>query len=353
MANKQEESEVFTIRKAVRRATPQLMAIWGPTFSGKTYSALLVAAGLALPGQKIGMIDSENGRGSAFSDDELIRKVMPQGYDVIELDPPFHPKRYIAAIRQFEREGYSIVVTDSASHAWTGEGGGLDMKERDKGWQNAKLWTKRLLAAYCYSPCHHLVCLRAQEKTKIVGSGSGQQYIALGVLPLCEKSFPFDLGLAFSVEGEVDGKAATHLATPIKWPKVMNSLFQNWKPQLLTSEIGRKIRELNDAGADSDLAIRLVKQARSTAEDGIEAYKTFFAALTKEQKKIVEPYHADNKLAAETVDRESAGRRVENLPDPIEQVLGTKMDCGGATYVVVDSDDGYRWEKVAGETVAT
>lgn len=346
MARQEEQTETFTIRKATRRATPQLMAIWGPTFSGKTYSALLVAAGMVLPGQKIGMIDSENGRGSAFGDDELLMRVMPQGYDVIEIDPPFHPRRYISAIHQFEQAGYSLIVTDSASHAWAGEGGGLDMKEQDKGWANSKLWQKRLLSAYLYSPCHHIVCLRAQDKVKIVGRGRDQEYIQLGVLPICERNFPFDLGLCFSVEGEIDGKPATHLAQARKWPKVMNPLFDNWKPQLLSPEVGVKIREWNERGAESLPLDRLVKQAKATAEEGMQSYKAFFESLTPAQRKSVTPQHSANKAIAEAADREAASAEpdeVDTLPDPVEQVEGKKVRCKGQTWEARHGDIGSQW----------
>jgi hypothetical protein len=347
MAN-DSSGEKFAIRKATRRATPQLLAIWGPTFSGKTYSALLVAAGLVKPGQKVGFVDTENGRGSAFADDEHLAKVLPQGYDVIEIDPPFHPKRYIAAIHQFENEGYSLVITDSASHAWSGEGGALDMKEKDKGWANAKLWNKRLLAAYCYSPIHHVVCLRAQEKTKIVGSGRDQQYIPLGVMPICEKTFPFDLGLAFSVEGEIEGRPATHLATPVKWPRVMNPLFADWRPQLLTPEIGRKIQQWNESGVLEDPTERLQKRAHAAAEEGVESYRAFFTSLTAAQKQSLKPHHEANKAAAEQVDKAipafgSEHNHVE-WPDSFD---GPTLRWNGELYEFNDESGNYKKVEVA------
>jgi len=343
-ASADEQVETFAIRKATRRAVPQLMAIWGPTFSGKTYGALLVAAGMVKPNEKVGFIDTENGRGSAFADDSAICKLLPQGYDVIEIDPPFHPKRYIAAIRQFEQEGYSLVITDSGSHAWSGEGGGLDMKEHDKGWQKAKLWSKRLVSAYCFSPIHHIVCLRAQEKVKVLDGG--KTYVPLGVLPICEKSLPFDLGLCFSVDGEIDGKPATHLARPVKWPKVMEPIFGGWKPQLLTPEIGRLIREWNDTGTSGAVDDRIIKQSRSVAMEGMDAYKKFFAGITAAQRKFLGPYHAENKAIAEQVDRDEAIQEVDALPDAVELTIGSKLRCGGKIHEVFDDgDEGYRWRE--------
>ena len=297
MTHQETAEEAFEVKKAVRHAVPQIMSIWGVTFSGKTFGAIMVAAGLVKMGGKVGVIDTENGRFSAYADDPDVQRVLPQGCYVIDLHPPFHPKRYIAAIHQLERDGCEVIIIDSGSHAWSEEGGALDMKERDKGWVQAKLWTKRFLAAIRYSNSHVIVALRAQEKTKILGTGKDQKYIPLGILPICDKAFPYDLGLAFSVDGEVDGKPATHLATPVKWPKAMNSLFNDWMPQLLTPEVGRKIREWNESGTAQDQWEPTRKRARATAEEGITAYKAFCASLTAPAKKAMGKALYDELLA--------------------------------------------------------
>lgn len=302
-----EELEFFEIKLAVRHAVPQLIAIAGPSFSGKTFGALLLASGLVDVGAKIGLIDTENGRGSVYADDPMIRKVLPQGFYIIELHPPFHPKRYIAANKALEQFGCELIITDSGSHAWEGEGGALDMKEEDKGWNKAKLWTKRYLMALRYSNVHQIVCLRAQEKTKVIGSGKDQQYISLGMMPVCEKTFTFDLGVLIYVEGEVEGRPATHLATPRKWPGGMNSLFNDWKPQLLTPEVGRRIRAWNESAEIESANDRLLREARAAAAQGTVPYQAFYAALPSDKKRwLVAGEHERLKKMAATADAERA-----------------------------------------------
>jgi hypothetical protein len=325
-----EEQEVFEIRRAVRRRVPQIMAIYGPTFSGKTYGALLLAAGLIEPGERIGFIDTENGRGLMYADDPDIQRLYPDSYDVIELHPPFHPRRYIAANRQLVESGCALVITDSGSHAWEGEGGCQDIKEQDKAWNNAKLWNKRFSAALRYSPAHQIVCLRAQEKTKVVDkkdSPTGKQlYIPLGIMPICEKSFPFDLGLSFEVEGEIEGRPATHFAHPKKWPKAMNGLFNNWEPQLLTVEVGRRIREWNNSAGKETHSDVLRKQARAAAYEGMDAYAAFFGSLSVADKKIIfDTDHATNKANAQQIDIETAARNQES-EDPESPQPNTEAD---------------------------
>jgi hypothetical protein len=325
MAQQQESPEVFAIRKAVRRRTPQIFGIYGLQFSGKTFGAFMIAAGLAKPGAKIGFIDTENGRGSAFADDPDVMREIPQGYSVIELHAPFHPRRYVDAIKQFEREGVELLIIDSVSHAWDAEGGAQDMKEKDKGWKNAKLWSKRLKFAITYSQMDIIVCLRATEKTKIIGEGRDQKYIPLGVMPICEKSLPYDLSVSIRVEGSIDGKPATHLATPDKWQKGLNWFFDNWTPQLLTPDIGRKIREWNDGGAAQSDGELIQKQARYAAEQGTVAYGAYYASLTTGQKKIIfDSTHAANKKISAQADADAA--ETESDDDPITSPFARFID---------------------------
>lgn len=306
MAKQEDQPEVFEIRKAVRHATPQMMAISGPAFSGKTFGAIMLASGLVEPGGKIGVIDTENGRFSQYADDPDVIRAVPQGFELIELHPPFHPKRYIAANQALERAGCSLIITDSGSHGWDGLGGAQDMKEEDKGWKNAKLWTRRWSAAMSYSDAHQIVCLRAQEKTKIVGTGRAQEYVPLGMAAIAEKNFLFNLGLYFLVEGEIDNKPATHLAKPVKWPKAMNGLMGSWVPQLLTPDVGRKIREWNNSGVKESPIARLLKRASLVALDGESAYMAFFESLNDKLKKVlVEQTHAGNLEIARNADAQS------------------------------------------------
>src|SRR5438128_2317445 len=107
----------FEIHRATKRRAKLRLGMSGPAGSGKTYSALLIASGL---GGRIGMIDTEHGSGDLYAD------LLPEGYDVLPLTPPFTPARYIEAIHALEQSGVQTIIVDSLSHAWAGEGGSLD-----------------------------------------------------------------------------------------------------------------------------------------------------------------------------------------------------------------------------------
>lgn len=300
------DDEEFEVKPVVRHKVPQVIGIQGKQFSGKTFSALMLAAGLVKPGGKIGVIDTENGRLSQYADDPDVMRLIPQGLIGIELNPPYHPKRYVGAYKALLRAGADLAIVDSGSHAWEGEGGALDIKEKDRGWANAKKWSKRYKNTLIYSPIDVIICLRAAEKVRVEGEGKKQKYIPIGEHPICEKNLPYDLSVQFSVAGEIDGQPATHFATPKKWQKGLGWLFNTWQPQYLTPEIGRKIREWNDSGSALPAGDRIKKQAQAAAANGMDDYQEFFKSLSlADRKMLIESgAHEENKRMAKTADDE-------------------------------------------------
>lgn len=105
-------------QRAERKRVKLKIAITGPSGSGKTYSALELATGL---GQKIALIDTENDSASLYSDRFV--------FDTLVIDPPYTVQKYLEAIKAAEAEGYEVLVIDSISHAWAGDGGLLAKKE--------------------------------------------------------------------------------------------------------------------------------------------------------------------------------------------------------------------------------
>jgi hypothetical protein len=292
------------IRKAVRKSVPLIMSVSGTSGSGKTYSALLLAAGLAGPNGRVGLIDTENGRGCFYADSPGIVAALPQGFEIMDLDAPFTPARYIEAIDAMEKAGVNVLVIDSGSHEWEGTGGCSDMAAADKGrWNKAKQANKRYVYRLLYSTMHVIVCLRAREKSKIIPkneSASGkEEVISLGVLPIAEKSFVFEMLLSLQLDEH------THHAIPVKVPEPLASLFPGGR--LITKADGERIRQWNETGSTGDASERLKKQARAAAEDGMSAYTAFYSGLSAPQKKIIfDSTHAENKLIAERADNERA-----------------------------------------------
>lgn len=168
----------FELVEATRQGVKPLVGFYGKSGGGKTMSALLFARGLVGPTGKIGLIDTENRRGSIFFD------LIPGGFKVVNMDAPFSPARYVEAIAFLESSGVDCVVIDSMSHSWDGEGGVLDMQEAElqrmagdnwqkreackmAAWIQPKMQSKRMVQRILRSKLPLLCCLRGHEKTQI------------------------------------------------------------------------------------------------------------------------------------------------------------------------------------------
>lgn len=105
-------------QKATRSQLKARVAFAGPTGAGKTWTSLEWATVLA-DGGRIAVVDTERGSASLYSD--------RFDFDVLTFDPPYEPGRLADILKTAESHGYAVVVVDSLSHFWEGEGGTLDM----------------------------------------------------------------------------------------------------------------------------------------------------------------------------------------------------------------------------------
>jgi hypothetical protein len=290
----------FVFSRAVRRAVPMIMSLAGPSGCGKTYSALLLAAGLVGPKGRVGMLDTENGRGEMYADSPGIVQAFPDGFDRTPMDAPFSPSRYTDAIKSAEKAGIAALVIDSGSHEWEGEGGCSDIAEKQKlrnmpNWAKAKMEHKRFLNNCLSSSMHIVFCLRAREKTKIMKVNGKEEFIAMGMQPIAEKNFVFEMLLSLLLD------ETTHFASAVKLPQPLAHLFP--KDHLITKADGEAIRLWNESGGNADPMEGVKKRARAAAEDGLAHYSEFFAGCTAaERKHLAATTHDANKETAIDVD---------------------------------------------------
>lgn len=113
------------------------IGISGASGSGKTYTALLMARGIAevVTGRKgapIGYIDTENRRALHYK--EAFPEMLHLDFKAVDDDGNilgFGPERWIAAIDAADAAGLPVVIADSLSHSWEGVGGILDMQAEE------------------------------------------------------------------------------------------------------------------------------------------------------------------------------------------------------------------------------
>jgi AAA domain len=190
----------ITFRKASKAQARARIALMGPAGSGKTYSSLELATNL---GQRVALIDTERGSASKYAD--LFT------FDVLELDN-FDPRNYIAAIDAAQTGGYDVLVIDSLSHAWTGKGGVLDIKDaatrRSKqhdsfgaGWREASPLHNQLVDAMLQCRVHLIATMRTKTEYAIGKDSKGNTKIdKVGLAPVQRDGLEYE----FDIVGDMD-----------------------------------------------------------------------------------------------------------------------------------------------------
>ena len=99
------------LRLSERKKAKIKIALQGSAGSGKTYSSLLIAKGLTDGNfSKVAIIDTENGSADLYAH--------LGNYNVMTMDSPYSPEKYIEAISICESAGIQVIIIDSISHCW-------------------------------------------------------------------------------------------------------------------------------------------------------------------------------------------------------------------------------------------
>ena len=156
----------YSFRPAKRSEAKPLIGLYAESGCGKTWSALLLARGFVGNG-KIGMIETEGGRGEANVGREPVGQFL-----VRPIRGSFSPQEYGQAITDAEGEKLDALIIDSASHEWEGAGGVLSMAAENQAagkkgvlvWQQPKINHQRhFMLRLMQTPIPLvIVCMRAK-----------------------------------------------------------------------------------------------------------------------------------------------------------------------------------------------
>jgi AAA domain-containing protein len=235
----------FQFRPAARENVSLLIGLAGASGSGKTYTAMRLAKGIA-GDNPFCVIDTEAGRAKHYAD--LFR------FDHGDFKPPFTPSAYADAILAADKAGYPVIVIDSFSHEHAGEGGILDMQEAEyqrmgareavkmTSWIKPKSEHRKMVSRLLQVRAHLILCFRAEEKIEMVKGSDGKievrkKQTATGLdgwVPICEKNLPYELTASFLLMASKPG-----VPLPIKLQEQHKALFPLDKP--ITEESGAKL----------------------------------------------------------------------------------------------------------------
>jgi hypothetical protein len=239
----------ITFRPAVREQIPLLLGLAGGTGSGKSFSAMELAKGIA-KGARFAVIDSENGRAKHYAD--------VFDFDHADIKAPFRPQEYIDAITAADAAGYPVVVVDSASHEWYGDGGCLDWHDELMGgnqsknlsaWIEPKREHKRFVTRLLQLHAHVILCFRAEPKVEAVRKDGRLEIVPKasltgldGWIPIAEKNLPYELTASFLLMADRPG-----VPKPIKLPEQLKPLVSLEEP--LSAKSGLALAEWAAGGA--------------------------------------------------------------------------------------------------------
>lgn len=314
---------VLNIRKAEREGSRLVFGIAGISGSGKTFTALQLAYGLAnYDASKVGFLDTENRRGSLYADALHNHPTHPtrEPFLIGDLYAPFSPKRYKDAILEFQQAGVEVLVIDSVSHEWEGDGGCEDIAHagnpRIPNWKDAKREHKSFMSTLLQSDMHVIVCIRAREKTDFKNPKAP---VSLGIQPICEKNFMFEMTASMMMWNE--GLAQDVMKCPAELRPMLGR-----EQGYITAADGAAIRAWVDGAKQLDPRVEHARNTlRTVTEQGMEALVKAWQGLPAEVRKAISPAGTcpdEYKAAARDFDAQRANDNGRQLDELNNQVMG-------------------------------
>lgn len=220
-------STEFQPRKAQKHSVKLKMAIQGPSGSGKTEGALALAKNF-VPNAKVLVIDTENDSASLYAD--------RYEFDTISLHAPYTSARYQQAMHAAVAGGYDVLIVDSISQQWDGEGGILRRKEeKDRSGGNSFTnWASftpehtKFMEFIKQLPIHTIVTMRSKQAYVLEKNDRGKETPRkVGLDPIQREGTEYEYTIVFEV-------GMSHRATT---SKNRTTLFQGDDPIDLTSPL--------------------------------------------------------------------------------------------------------------------
>tara|TARA_R110002050_G_scaffold271666_1_gene415244 strand:+ start:92 stop:934 length:843 start_codon:yes stop_codon:yes gene_type:complete len=223
--------------KAQKKKVKLKLGMSGASGFGKTYGALKLAKGICGDWSKIALIDTENGSGSLYSD--------LGEYNTIDLKAPYSPERYIEAIKTCEEAGIEVIICDSITHEWDGEGGCLEINEQLGGrftdWAKTMPRHKKFINAILQTNCHFITTVRRKQDYEIVKEGSRTKVQKVGTKEITKEGFEYELTVNFEITND------KHL---VNASKDRTGLFMNKPEFVVTEETGKLLIDWANSGVD-------------------------------------------------------------------------------------------------------
>lgn len=307
-------------RPAVRDRTALTLGIAGPSRSGKTYSALRIATGLA-QGGPIYVIDTESGRALQYADTFKFLHA--------RLNPPFSSAAYEAALLDAQKAGAAVIIVDSASHEHEGPGGileqhetelqrmaGDDYQKRERmkftAWIKPKAAHNRYVNTMLQINTHMIFCFRAKDKLELARGSSGKtEPTHVGWTPICTDRFEYEMtAMLVLPEGANGVPDLAAKSTGLRSP--LDTMIRPGQP--LDEGLGERLaawaKGQGGSAPGPATAPDPLEAARAAAEGGKDALQAWWRAQGQAVRRQVQPHMEalkETAVAADTPPADGGG----------------------------------------------
>ena len=217
----------------------------GSSGSGKTYSALRLATGLAKKcGSGIAAIDTEAGRIRYYANEF--------DFSDMQLTEPFTPEKYIEAINEAVNSGFKVLIIDSISHEWNYC---VDIHDKMPGnsWTNWAKVTPRhdaFMEKILQAPIHIIATVRGKDEYVLEEKNGKQTPKKVGL------GFKQRDGVEYNYTATFNIAQDTHIAEATK----DNTHIFEGRYEVLTEKDGEALYDWANTGEDFAFNISKAQQ---------------------------------------------------------------------------------------------
>lgn len=223
----------MAFQKAKREQVWLKVLLSGASGSGKSYSALKIATGIAKKcNSGIAYIGTEGSRDKYYSNEF--------DYDLLQLSDPFTTDKYMAAIKEAVESGYKVLIIDSLSHEWKWLNDTHDKMPGNSftNWGKLKPKHRQFMDMVLNSPIHVIATARGKDDWVLEDKNGKQVPKKVGMGQQQDKDISYEYTVSLMIAQD------THIASVDK----DNTHLFDGRYEVLTEKDGEKLYDWANEG---------------------------------------------------------------------------------------------------------